>query len=85
MTTVTASVARQQFAELLNRVAYGGERIAIARRGKVLGALVSAADLAVLERMDARARLRAAARAGKDSTGHGGRTPGQSKRGARPR
>ena len=49
MTTMSASQARSQLPEALNRVAYGGDRVVIKRRGKVLGVLVSEADLALLE------------------------------------
>ncbi|WP_285493802.1 type II toxin-antitoxin system Phd/YefM family antitoxin [Actinomadura sp. NBRC 104425] len=41
--------ARAEFADLVNRVAYSGERIALTRRGKVMAALVSAEDLELLE------------------------------------
>lgn len=48
---VTASEARAHFADVLDRVAHKGERVVIARRGKVLGAVVSAEDLKLLERV----------------------------------
>ncbi len=51
MTTLDVTTARQEFAELLNRASYGGQRIAIRRRGKVLAGIVSAEDLALLERL----------------------------------
>ncbi|MFV1978444.1 MAG: type II toxin-antitoxin system prevent-host-death family antitoxin [Myxococcota bacterium] len=41
--------ARDQFAELLNRAAYGGELIRIARRGKVIAGVVSKDDLQLIE------------------------------------
>lgn len=47
---VPATEARAQLAELVNRVAYGGERIPLSRHGRIVAALVSAADLAQLER-----------------------------------
>ena len=40
----------------VDRVAHGGERVIIERRGKVLGAVVSADDLALLERVRGGAR-----------------------------
>jgi prevent-host-death family protein len=46
---VSASEARAHFADVLDRVSQGGERIVIERRGKVLGAVVSRQDLEVLE------------------------------------
>lgn len=45
--------ARAELADLVNRVAYGGERVALTRRGKIMAALVSAEDLELLERLDA--------------------------------
>jgi prevent-host-death family protein len=53
MTRLSTSQARAQFADVLERVAFKGERVVIERRGKVLGAVVSAEDLALLERVRA--------------------------------
>ena len=60
------SEARARFADVLDRVAHKGERVVIERRGKVLGAVVSAEDLRILERVreledeeDAKAAARA--------------------------
>lgn len=44
--------ARAGFADMVNRAAYRGERIALTRRGKVVAALVSAEDLELLERLE---------------------------------
>jgi prevent-host-death family protein len=41
--------ARAEFADLVNRVVYGGERVVVTRHGKPLVALVPAADLEQLE------------------------------------
>jgi prevent-host-death family protein len=41
--------ARDELAELVNRVAYGHERITLTRHGKVVAGLVPADDLASLE------------------------------------
>jgi prevent-host-death family protein len=49
MTTISAEEARNQFAELLNRAAYGHERTIVTRRGKRLAAIVSIEDLDLLE------------------------------------
>ena len=51
MTTLTIVQARNNLADALNRVCYGGERIRIARRGKPMAALVSAEDLELLQRL----------------------------------
>ncbi len=52
MTTMTIVQARSNLADAINRVSYGGERIALGRRGKPVAALVSMEDLAALERME---------------------------------
>jgi prevent-host-death family protein len=49
---IPISDARQNLAELCNRVAYGGERLLIARRGKARAALVSVEDLELLETLE---------------------------------
>lgn len=46
---IPVTQARAEFAELINRVVYGGERVVVTRHGKPLVALVSAADLERLE------------------------------------
>jgi len=51
MTTVTTKEARDQLSELVNRAAYGKERIVLTRRGKGVAALVSLDDLLALEQM----------------------------------
>ena len=52
MTTVSISQAREQLADLGNRVALRGERVVVERRGKDLFALVPVADLELLERLE---------------------------------
>lgn len=66
MTHLAVREARRDLAELLNRVAYSGERVVIDRHGRPMAALVSPEDLELLEdlenSMDARvARKRLAA------------------------
>jgi prevent-host-death family protein len=46
---VGVAEAKSRFSELVNRAAYGGERFLIERRGKPVGAIVSAEDLERLE------------------------------------
>lgn len=48
----TTSDARKHLADLLGRVAFGGERIPITRHGKVVAVLVSADDAKWLEELD---------------------------------
>ncbi|MFJ4966417.1 type II toxin-antitoxin system Phd/YefM family antitoxin [Streptomyces sp. NPDC088729] len=50
---IPVTQARAEFAELINRVVYGGERVVVTRHGKPLIAFVSAADLARLEQEEA--------------------------------
>jgi prevent-host-death family protein len=54
MTRLAAAKVRQDFAEAVNRVAYGRERIVLHRRGKDLAALISLEDLALLEKLEDR-------------------------------
>jgi prevent-host-death family protein len=51
MASINISQARAEFPEILNRVAYGKERIGISRRGKPLAAVVPIEDLHLLERL----------------------------------
>lgn len=60
---MSISEARKQLAELVNRAAYRGERIALGRRGKKVAAIVSADDLDLLEALEDAADLRAIAQA----------------------
>lgn len=60
MPTLSIAEARNHLAETINRVSYGGERVVFARRGKPVAALVSAEDLALLQRMEDAEDIRAA-------------------------
>jgi prevent-host-death family protein len=57
---VSVSDARQQFAELVNRAAYRGERIRVERHGKPIAAIVPIEDLDWLERLEDAVDLQAA-------------------------
>ena len=46
------SEARESFAELVNRAAYGHERVLVARRGRPIAAIVSIEDVELLERVE---------------------------------
>jgi prevent-host-death family protein len=61
--SLSAGKARQDFAETVNRVAYGGERIVVQRRGRKLAALIPLEDLALLEELEDRQDAEAARRA----------------------
>ena len=63
MTSLSVSKARGQFAELINQVAYRGQRVALKRRGKTVAAIVPAEDLAALEALEDRLDIEAAKKA----------------------
>ncbi len=46
------SEAREELSELVNRVAYGHERILLVRHGKEVAALVPASDAALLDALE---------------------------------
>ena len=49
---VSVSEARQDFAELVNRAAYGHERVRVVRRGREIAAIVPIEDVEFLERLE---------------------------------
>ena len=51
MSDVSAAAARKNLTELVNRVAYGKERVVLTRHGKRLCALVPLEDLTLLDRV----------------------------------
>lgn len=63
MITVPISRLRARLADLGNRVALRGERVMVERRGRHLFALVPAADMETLERMENERDIRLARRA----------------------
>ncbi len=62
MTRLAASKARDDFADTLNRVAYGGERIVLRRRGKDVAVIVPVEDLSLIEKIEDEQDVRAARR-----------------------
>ena len=52
MTTLTASDAREHFADLLEKARHTGERTIITRRGRKLAAVVPVEDLELLEELE---------------------------------
>jgi prevent-host-death family protein len=60
---------RANLADVINRVAYGGERIVLQRRGKQMLAVVSMEDLALLNALEDRADVKAAKKARKEKGG----------------
>ena len=57
MAEVTTVDARNQFAELINRAAFGKERLILTRRGKGVVALVPIEDVKLLEALEDRIDL----------------------------
>ncbi len=49
---VSVAEAKNQFSDLLNRVIYRHERVIVSKRGKPVGAIVSAEDLKRLEEIE---------------------------------
>jgi antitoxin Phd len=52
MKRLNTSTARDELAELLNQVAYAGERFILHRRGKNVAAIVSMEDLELLQALE---------------------------------
>jgi prevent-host-death family protein len=52
MARLSTTEARDNIADLVNRVAYGGERVVLHRRGKELAVLIPVADLERLEALE---------------------------------
>ena len=69
MTPIAVTAIRDNLADALNRVAYGGDRVVLQRRGKGVAALVSMEDLALLEAMEDRDDLRVARKVRKEKGG----------------
>jgi prevent-host-death family protein len=63
MDSVTTAEARKRLAELMNRVAYGKERVVLTRHGRELAAVVPLEDLRLLERLRGRLTRRQVQRA----------------------
>lgn len=64
MAELSISQARETLAEVVNRVAYQGERVILHRHGKAVAALVSASDLKRLAELDSAQPSRRARRRG---------------------
>jgi antitoxin Phd len=66
---ISVKEIRDNLADALNRVAYGGERIVLLRRGKGVAALVSMEELKLLEDLEDQRDLRLALKAKKEKGG----------------
>ncbi len=51
-TTITTAEARKNFADIVNKVAYGKEPIVLTRRGQEVAALVSMDELELLQQIE---------------------------------
>jgi len=77
MSTISRRISSREFraevSDVVGHVAYGGERVALTRNGKVAAVLISKEDLETLERLEMAADVEAyrAAKAADD----GGRVP----------
>lgn len=49
---INTNQARKDFADNVNRVAYGHERLTVTRHGKPVAAIVSVSDLKFLEKLE---------------------------------
>ncbi len=52
MATISVSQMKDTLSEVLNRAAYGGERVIVASRGKPKAAVISIDDLELLEQLE---------------------------------
>lgn len=52
MSAMTTVEAREHFSDLINRTAYGKERVVLTRRGKDIVAVIPLEDLKLLEKME---------------------------------
>lgn len=66
MERVASTTARESFAELLNKVGFGGARIIVHRNGKDVVALIPVEDLQLLEAIEDRLDVKAARKALKE-------------------
>ena len=57
---VTTAAARKNFSDLINRVAYGKDRVVLTRRNKPLAAVVPIEDIDLIEEIEDREDLKAA-------------------------
>jgi prevent-host-death family protein len=63
MGVMTTGKARSVLSDVVNRAAYGKERVVLTRRGKELAAVVPMEDLRLLEELEDRMDLEAARKA----------------------
>jgi prevent-host-death family protein len=71
MSEISASEARQDFSDIINRAAFGKERVVLTRRGRKLVAVIPVEDLEALESLEAKLDVLAAVRAEKRAKAKG--------------
>lgn len=71
MASVPFSEVRTHLTDIVNEVAYGGERIILTRKGKQLVAIIPLADLRALEALENKFDLEDAKKALRDVEKHG--------------
>lgn len=74
MAKISTVEAREQFSDVINRAAYGKERVVLTRRGKDLVAVVPIEDVHLLEALEEQVDTAAAKEALADYALHGGTT-----------
>jgi len=67
MSSLPAAKIRSEFSDIVNRVAFGKERVGINRRGKVVAAVVPIEDLELLEALELKTDLNEARAALKEA------------------
>lgn len=72
MDSISTADARQNLAELINRVAYGKERVVLTRHGREIAALVPVEDLTLVEKIRLYLRRREVEEALRDVESRGG-------------
>ena len=71
MDSMKTSDARDNLAEVLNRVAYAKDRVRIMRRGKAIAAIVPIEDLELIEHLEDEVDVREARKALKEAEAKG--------------
>jgi prevent-host-death family protein len=68
---MSTALARQHFSDLINRVAYGKDRVVLMRRSRPLAAVVPIEDIEFLEKLEERGDLKAARAARREAARKG--------------
>ncbi len=71
MVELSTTAAREDFSEVINRAAYGKERVVLTRRGKKLVAVIPVEDLEKLEALEDELDIAAAEKAEKRAKAKG--------------